>query len=162
MQNGGGSVLGCGRLRHVAVLVALGTNFAPLPFSTRAVLSVVQRPQGVTSFCLQRPAAGWIQSVAGLHGAPPLLHIAARGLPLNTGLGIFVDEGTARSAYEVAYVHTHAVTRVTTSVRAFIGLPRRVRRLLIESLHGTTTQIIAVARPCPRARQCQGRPSQRC
>ena len=98
------------------------------------------------SFCLRPPAIGQVRWIAG--AAPPLLHIAMRGLPASTAIGIFLDEGTARSAYEIAHFRSSPVGAAVVSVHALIALPTRVRRLLFESWNGASLVVNAVAYPC--------------
>lgn len=102
-------------------------------------------PASPFTFCLRSPAMGqlsWAQRTT----QPPVISLALHGLPENTDFGIFVDEGTARLAYEFAYFHTNPTGVMVGTVRAFFFPgPSRVQRLLLQS---GTGQVVAVAISC--------------
>lgn len=148
--------------RHVVLraagVAALALGLLAWPSLTGASVPPARRADiAVTTyaFCLQAPASGyvrWTQS-AGATTAP-LLRVAVQGLPAQKVIGIFLDEGTARSAYEIAHFTTSPAGSAAGSVPALFAPPRPAYRLLFESYRGTsyTTPVVdAVAFACNRA-----------
>lgn len=139
MAEGGAQAFGTvGFILVPSFLVLLGAAPAML---------VAGATPATVSFCLRPPAVGQIRWVPGAGMAPTVLRVAARGLPSNADLGVFVDEGTAREAYWVAHVKTGPSGAAVVSVRAS-RMPTHVRRLLLESMSGATVTVSAIAYPC--------------
>ncbi len=110
--------------------------------------AVVRVTPSTVSFCLQPPAAGRIGWTPSPSMGPPLIKIMVRGLPPATDIGVFVDEGTARLAYEGAHFKTDPAGAAVVTVRAFVTVPANARRLLLESERRGTPAINATAYPC--------------
>lgn len=119
------------------------------PASVMAASSVHASTARSTTFCVRPPARGQITLVPQPRDAPPLVRFVVRGLPARTILGLFVDQGQDRSAYNITFgVRSDLAGSLVRTVDAFRRPEKAPRRLLLESWNGRALLINAIAYPC--------------